>query len=79
MDIAANKVISQQASCIYEVCKPCVNIILVSALVKATKEVGTTSDTLSRHLDKGYLIKKQYIELKICKVIIISEIGRAHV
>lgn len=40
IDILTNKVINQQTSCIYEVCKPCGNIILVDTLVKAAKEIG---------------------------------------
>lgn len=68
IDITTNKVIPQQASCIYEVCKPCGSVILVDTLVKAAKEVGTTSETLSRHLENSCSSKNQYIELKNFKV-----------
>ena len=50
-DIAIQKVIHQQISCVYEICKPSGEILIVYTLSEAAAIIGVYLNTLSRHLD----------------------------
>jgi len=65
IDIVTKKVIPQQASCVYEICKPSGELIIVNTLVEVASVIGIDPDTLSRHLEVS---KRQFVELKNYKV-----------
>jgi hypothetical protein len=68
IDIVTKKVIHQKISCIYEIYKPSGEVILVNTLTEAASVLEICPDTLSRHLEVSYSIKKQFVELKNYKV-----------
>ena len=68
-DIVTQKVKHQQTSCVYEVCKPNGEILMVDTLWEAATAVGVYHDTLSRHLDVEILDSKgHFVELKNHKI-----------
>lgn len=68
-DIVTQKVIHQQTSCVYEVCEPSGEILMVETLSEAATAVGVYPDTLSRHLDVKVLDSEgHFVELKNHKV-----------
>ena len=68
-DIVTQKVIHQQTSCVYEVCEPSGEILMVETLSEAATAVGVYPDTLSRHLDVEVLdSERHFVELKNHKV-----------
>jgi len=68
IDIVTKKVIPQQVSCVYEICKPSGEVIIENTLVEVASVIGIDPDTLSRHLEVSYLKKRQFVELKNYKV-----------
>jgi hypothetical protein len=68
IDIITNKVLFQQTSCIYEICTPNNEIILINSLQEASLIIGVHSETLSKHLESAYLRSILSIELKNYKV-----------
>jgi hypothetical protein len=68
IDILTNKVLHQQVSCVYEICKPNNEIVLANTLQEAALIVEVHPETLSRHLDSIGLIPEQYVELKKYKI-----------
>ena len=59
-DIVTQKVIHQQTSCVYEICKPSGEILIVYTLSEAAAAIGVYPDTLSRHLGVEVLSSKEY-------------------
>lgn len=68
IDILTGKVLHQQVSCVYEICKSDKEIILANTLQEAGSIVEVHPETLSRHLDSSSLIKEQYVKLKKYKI-----------
>ena len=52
----------------YEISKPSGEVIIVNTLKPVASVIGIDPDTLSRHLEVSYSLKKQFVELKNYKV-----------
>lgn len=68
INITINKVLHQYASCVYEICKPNNEIIIINSLQVVGIIIGVNPETLSKHLESLYLKSIQYAELKNHKV-----------
>ncbi len=63
-DVLTNKVLHQQVSCVYEICKPNNEIILANTLQEAGLIVKVSPETLSRRLNSTCTTSEQYLEIK---------------